>query len=83
MLDKIFWTVQVNKIRRYIQKYKILRFFELQIWKYKDTFKKSNDNWKYYLIFWPILNIFIFSWFFAFVIIMISNFIIFNKINQK
>lgn len=75
MLDKIVWIVIANKIRIFIWKYKFIE-------NYINTFKKSNTEWKYYLIIWPILNIFILSWFFPFVIICISNFIIINKIRS-
>ena len=80
MLDKIFWVVTANKIRLFISNNKILNNIVTFVKNYWIVFGKSSDQWKWYLIIWPVLNIFIFSWFFPFIIIMFSNFIIYNKI---
>ena len=82
MLDKIFWIITANKIRIFIWKNKILTSLNSFILNYIKTFKSSWDNWKFYLVVWPILNLFLFSWFFPFLIIIISDFIIIKKINK-
>lgn len=80
MLDKIFWVVTANKIRLFIASNVILKSIDTFIKNYWNTFTKSTDNWKWYLVIWPLLNIFILSWFFPFIVIMFSNFVIYNKI---
>lgn len=87
MLEKIFWVVTANKIRIFIQnnvkKYSIIAKIILFGTKYKKVFKSSSNEWKYFLIIWPFLNVFLFSSFFAFIIIIISNFILYNKIENE
>lgn len=80
MLDKIFWIVLANKIRLFIQNNSKWKFLFNFYNKYIRLYKNSNIEWKYYLITWPLFNIFIFSWFFPFLIILISNFIIIIKV---
>ena len=60
MLDKIFWIITANKIRIFIWKNKILTSLNSFILNYIKTFKSSWDNWKFYLVVWPILNLFLF-----------------------
>jgi len=74
------YQVEKNKILLKIQNNKYWKYLYIFVQKYIWVFQKSTLNWKYFLIIAPLLNLFIFSWFIPFIIIMITNFILYKKI---
>ena len=83
MLEQIFWTVNANKIKLFLQKNAYFKYLYIFKNRYVNSFNNSNTYWKAFLIAWPLLNIFIFSWLFSFILCAVVDLIIFIKINAN
>ena len=82
IIEAIFGVVVANKLRMLVGDTKRNPFVSIGkafLEGYTIWFKTSDDKVKFYLIIAPFFNLFVFSGFFAFVLIMASNFYIFKK----
>lgn len=86
ILEQVFGVVFTNKIRLIMADKK--RSLPVEVIKsfmewYAKSFRKGGDIMKFYLIIAPFFNLFLFSGFFAFVFILISDFVLFRIVTNN